>query len=66
MFRSRLRKNRFIVRIFYYNAKSSLLRYSLKEMYESLVDTSVIDRFEETEAEPTINFLSAEDILNGH
>lgn len=47
----------------YNKDKSSLLRYSLKEMYESLVDNGVVDRFEEKEAESAVSFMSAEDIL---
>jgi len=44
-------------------AKSSLIKYSLKEMYENFMDNKVIDQFEEKEKESPLSFVSAEDIL---
>ena len=43
--------------------KSSLIKYSLKEMYEDFVDNRIIDQFEIEEDKNTQNLLSAEDIL---
>ncbi len=43
--------------------KSSLIKYSLKEMYENFMDNKVIDQFEEKEKESPLSFVSAEDIL---
>jgi hypothetical protein len=43
--------------------KSSLIKYSLKEMYEDFMDNKVIDQFEEKEKESPLSFVSAEDIL---
>ena len=43
--------------------KSSLIKYSLKEMYEDFIDNKVIDQFENEEKKQPLNFISAEDIL---
>jgi predicted DNA-binding protein len=43
--------------------KSSLIKYSLKEMYEDFMDNKVIEQFEEKEKESPLSFVSAEDIL---
>ena len=43
--------------------KSSLIKYSLKEMYEDFIDNRIIDQFEIEEDKNIQNFLSAEDIL---
>jgi len=47
----------------YEKDKSSLIKYSLKEMYEDFVDNRIIDQFEIEEDKNTQNLLSAEDIL---
>jgi len=41
--------------------KSTLIKHSLNEMYEDLVDKRVIDDFEKEEG--TVHFVSADDIL---
>ena len=41
--------------------KSTLIKHSLNEMYEDLVDKRVIDDFEKEES--SVHFVSAEDIL---
>lgn len=43
--------------------KSSLIKYSLKEMYEDFIDNKVIDQLEIEEQKQPLNFISAEDIL---
>jgi len=43
--------------------KSSLIKYSLKEMYEDFIDNKVIDQFENEEKKQPLNFISAEDII---
>ncbi len=47
----------------YEKDKSSLIKYSLKEMYEDFVDNRIIDQFEIEEDKNIQNLLSAEDIL---
>jgi predicted transcriptional regulator len=48
----------------YEKDKSSLIKYSLKEMYEEFIDNKIIDQFEIEEDKRTLNFISAEDILS--
>ena len=48
----------------YEKDKSSLIKYSLKEMYEDFIDNRIIDQFEIEEDKKTINLISAEDILS--
>ncbi|GAB6277569.1 MAG: hypothetical protein SAMD01599839_21090 [Rectinema sp.] len=43
--------------------KSSLIKYSLREMYEDFMDNRVIDQFEDEEKKKPLSFVSAEDIL---
>jgi hypothetical protein len=47
----------------YEKDKSSLIKYSLKEMYEDFIDNRIIDQFEIEEDKNIQNLLSAEDIL---
>ena len=47
----------------YEKDKSSLIKYSLKEMYEDLIDNRIIDQFEIEEDKKSLNLISAEDIL---
>ena len=47
----------------YEKDKSSLIKYSLKEMYEDFIDNKIIDQFEIEEEKKSINLISAEDIL---
>ena len=48
----------------YEKDKSSLIKYSLKEMYEDFIDNRIIDQFEIEEDKKSINLISAEDILS--
>ena len=48
----------------YEKDKSSLIKYSLKEMYEDFLDNKIIDQYEIEENKKPLTFLSAEDILN--
>ena len=41
--------------------KSSLIKHSLKEMYEDLLDKKVIDDFERAESEGSVNFVTADE-----
>jgi hypothetical protein len=43
--------------------KSSLIKLSLKEMYEDFVDNKIIDLYESKEKKNKSTFLSAEEIL---
>ena len=47
----------------YEKDKSSLIKYSLKEMYEDFIDNKIIDQFEIEEDTNPPDFLSAADIL---
>ena len=44
--------------------KSSLIKLSLKEMYEDFVDNKIIDLYESKEKKNKSTFLSAEEIMN--
>ena len=48
----------------YEKDKSSLIKYSLKEMYEDFLDHTVIDEFERNEKALPLKYLSTEEILN--
>jgi predicted transcriptional regulator len=47
----------------YEKDKSSLIKYSLREMYEDFIDNKMVDQFEIEENNKPLSFLSAEDIL---
>ncbi len=47
----------------YEKDKSSLIKYSLKEMYEDYIDKKGIEDFERKEKKGLIKFLSSEEIL---
>jgi predicted transcriptional regulator len=47
----------------YEKDKSSLIKYSLKEMYEDFIDNRIVDQFEIEEDKKSLNLISAEDIL---
>jgi len=47
----------------YEKDKSSLIKYSLKEMYEDFIDHKVIDEFENNEKIQIGNYLSAEELI---
>jgi len=48
----------------YEKDKSSLIKYSLKEMYEDFLDNKIIDQYELEEAQKPLAFFRAEDILS--
>ena len=50
---------------YYEEDKSSLIRHSLKEMYEDIIDRIAINDFEKIEKKKKPKFLKAEEILKG-
>jgi len=40
-----------------------LIKYSLKELYEDIVDRNVISDFEKRENEGNVSFVSADDVI---
>ncbi len=49
----------------YYHAdKSTLIKRSLFEFYENMIDLDVVQQFEENEKKGRTSFYTAEDILN--
>ncbi len=49
----------------YYHAdKSTLVKKSLFELYENMVDLDIVKKFEAKEKKGKISFFTAEDILN--
>ena len=47
---------------YYEQDKSSLIKYSLKELYEDIVDRDVINDYEKRENEGKVSFVSADDV----
>ena len=47
----------------YEQDKSTLIKYSLKQMYEDLIDKRIIEEYEKKEGKKKNNFLKAEEIL---
>ena len=47
----------------YEQDKSSLIKYSLKELYEDIVDRNVISDYEKRENEGNVFFVSADDVI---
>jgi predicted DNA-binding protein len=47
----------------YEEDKSSLIKHSIKELFEDLIDRKVIEEFEDTERKEIPIFISADDIL---
>jgi hypothetical protein len=48
----------------YEEEKSSLIKHSLKDMYEDLIDRKVIDEFETKEKNEEVTFIPADQILS--
>lgn len=48
----------------YEEEKSSLIKHSLKDMFEDLVDRKVIDEYETKERTEEVTFFSADQILS--
>jgi len=47
----------------YEKDKSSLIKYSLREMYEDFIDKKVIDDFEKKEKSKSVLFINSEEII---
>lgn len=50
---------------YYEEDKSNLIRHSLKEMYEDIIDRAIIDDYEKTEKKKKLKFVSADEIKKG-
>jgi hypothetical protein len=48
---------------YYERDKSALIKYSLKELYEDIVDRETVTHYEEREKKGTVSFLPADDVL---
>jgi hypothetical protein len=48
---------------YYEQDKSSLIKRSLKELYEDIVDREIIDNYEKREQENAVSFVSAGDVI---
>ncbi len=44
--------------------KSTLIKKSIFELYENLVDMEIIEKFEDKKRKGKVSFVTAEDILN--
>jgi hypothetical protein len=49
---------------YYERDKLSLIKYSLQELYEDIVDRELITHYEKREQEGDISFVSAHDAIN--
>jgi len=49
---------------YYHTDKSTLIKKSLFELYENMVDLDVVKKFEAKEKKGKASFFTAEDILN--
>lgn len=47
----------------YEKDKSSLIKFSLKEMYEDFIDKKVIDEFENKEKKRSVKYIKADEII---
>ncbi len=47
----------------YEKDKSSLIKLSLKEMYEDFIDKKVIDEFENKESKRSVKYINADEII---
>ncbi len=50
--------------VYYHADKSTLVRKSLFELYENMVDLDIVKKFEAKEKKGKVSFFTAEDILN--
>jgi len=48
---------------YYEQDKSSLIKYSLKELYEDIVDSDMISDYDKRENEENVSFVSADDVI---
>jgi len=49
---------------YYEQDKSSLIKYSLKELYEDIIDRQIINEYETKEKKGKINFIDSNEIMN--
>ena len=49
---------------YYERDKSALIKYSLKELYEEIIDKRVIDEYETKEKKGEVEFVDSKDILS--
>jgi hypothetical protein len=49
---------------YYEQDKSSLIKYSLKELYEDIVDKKIISEYEIREKNGEVNFFDSNNIMN--
>jgi len=49
---------------YYEQDKSSLIKYSLKELYEDIIDNQIITEFETREKNGEVKFVDSNDIIN--
>ena len=49
---------------FFEQDKSSLIKYSLKELYEDLIDKQMINKFETKEKNKKVKFVDSREIVN--
>ena len=48
----------------YEQDRSSLIKYSLKELYEDIIDKEVINEFESKENKGAVKFIDSNEVLN--
>jgi Arc/MetJ-type ribon-helix-helix transcriptional regulator len=49
---------------YYEQDKSSLIKFSLKELYEDIIDRKIIDEFEKKQKNKKIKFIESDQITN--
>jgi hypothetical protein len=49
---------------YYEQDKSSLIKYSLKELYEDIIDKQMITEYETREKKGEVKFVDSKDIMN--
>jgi NAD+--asparagine ADP-ribosyltransferase len=49
---------------YYEQDKSSLIKYSLKELYEDIIDKQIITEYEKREENGEMKFVESNDIMN--
>ena len=49
---------------YYEQDKSSLIKYSLKELYEDIIDKDIVNKFELKEKKGGVKFVDSNEILN--
>jgi len=49
---------------YYEQDKSSLIKYSLKELYEDIIDKKIITEYETREKNGEVKFVDSNDIMN--